>query len=234
MRPLFQLRDEGEVGDFLGIRIEKQKGNSFPLTQTGLIEKVIKAGGMEDCNKVATPAETSPVGDDLDGLPFSESWEYASFVGMIMYLTSNTQSYITYTVHQATRYSHGTKNSHASAKSTTGHVIKFCDVPILWVSKMQIQIALSTMEAEYIALSQSTRDLIPIREILNEIMLEIFDEKFKSEFITHSKVFQDGTPSKDELIPQSEVFEDNMACMKFAQMPKLKMNGLQSNKLRRR
>jgi hypothetical protein len=45
--------------------------------QTGLIEKVINAGGMEDCNKVATPAETSPVGADLDGLPFNESWEYA-------------------------------------------------------------------------------------------------------------------------------------------------------------
>jgi hypothetical protein len=42
----FQLRDEGEVGDFLGIRIEKHKNNSFLLTQTGLIAKVIKAGGM--------------------------------------------------------------------------------------------------------------------------------------------------------------------------------------------
>jgi hypothetical protein len=42
----FQLRDEGEVGYFLGIIIEKQKGNAFLLTQTGLIEKVIKAGGM--------------------------------------------------------------------------------------------------------------------------------------------------------------------------------------------
>jgi hypothetical protein len=30
----FQLRDEGEVGEFLGIRIEKQKKNSFLLTQT--------------------------------------------------------------------------------------------------------------------------------------------------------------------------------------------------------
>jgi hypothetical protein len=28
----FQLRDDGEVGDFLGIIIEKQKGNSFLLT----------------------------------------------------------------------------------------------------------------------------------------------------------------------------------------------------------
>jgi hypothetical protein len=38
------------------------------------------------------------------------------------------------------------------AKSRTGYVIEFCDVPILWVSKMQTQIALSTMEAEYITL----------------------------------------------------------------------------------
>jgi hypothetical protein len=43
------------------------------LTQTGLIEKVIKAGGVEDCNKIATPAETSSVGADMDGLPFNET-----------------------------------------------------------------------------------------------------------------------------------------------------------------
>jgi hypothetical protein len=31
----------------------------------------------------------------------------------------------------------------------------------------------------------------------------------------------DATPSPNEIIPQSEVFEDNSACMKFAQMPTL-------------
>jgi hypothetical protein len=65
------------------------------------------------------------------------------------------------------------------------------------------------------------RDLIPIREKLKEIMLEVWDNKFKPECTSYSKPFIDGTPSKDELIPQSEVFEDNMACMKFSQMPKL-------------
>jgi hypothetical protein len=74
------------VGDFLGIRIEKQKVNAFLLTQTGLIEKVIKAGGMEDCNKCATPAKTLPVGADIDGEALNETWEYASVVGMLMYL----------------------------------------------------------------------------------------------------------------------------------------------------
>jgi hypothetical protein len=65
------------------------------------------------------------------------------------------------------------------------------------------------------------RDLIPVREVLKEIILVVFDKKFTPERTTHSKAFQDGTPSKEEIIPQSEVFEDNMAYMKFAQMPKL-------------
>jgi hypothetical protein len=109
---------------------------------------------------------------------------------------------------------------HIGAKSRTGYVIKYCDVPILWVSKIQTQIALSNMEAEYISLSQSMRDLITIREILKEIMLEVLNEKFKFECNTHSKVFVDEEPSSNEIIPQSEVFEDNAACMKFAQIPK--------------
>jgi hypothetical protein len=107
------------------------------------------------------------------------------------------------------------------AKSRTRYVIKFYNVPILWVSNMQTQIALSTMEAEYIALSQSMRDLISIREILKEIMLEVFDDIFKPECTTHSKAFVDATPSPNEIIPQSELFEDNAICMKFTQMPKL-------------
>jgi hypothetical protein len=150
----FQLRYEGEVGYFLGIRIEKQKWNSFLLTQTGLIEKVIKAGGMEDCNKVATPAETSPVGDDLDGLHFNETWEYASLVGMIMYLTSNTQPDIDYAVHQEARYSHGTKISHAIAfkriirylKGTADKGITSSPTIVTRLIVMSIQILLDCLE----------------------------------------------------------------------------------------
>jgi hypothetical protein len=56
------------------------------------------------------------------------------------------------------------------AKSRTGYVIKFCNIPVLWVSKIQTQISLSTIKAEYISLSQSMRYLIPIREALKEIL----------------------------------------------------------------
>ena len=47
-RHYFDLQDEGEVGDFLGIRIEKEGSKKFTLTQTGLITKVLKDSGMDD------------------------------------------------------------------------------------------------------------------------------------------------------------------------------------------
>jgi hypothetical protein len=57
------------------------------------------------------------------------------------------------------------------ATSRAGSVMKNCDVLILRVSQMQTQIAFSTMEAEYNALSQYMRDLISIREILKEVVV---------------------------------------------------------------
>jgi hypothetical protein len=54
----------------------------------------------------------------------------------------------------------------SSVKSSTGYVITFASCPVLWTSKLQTEVALSTMEAKYIALSQSTCDLIPMHELL--------------------------------------------------------------------
>jgi hypothetical protein len=55
---------------------------------------------------------------------------------------------------------------------------------------MQTKIALSTMEAEYIALSQSMRELLPIRELVHEMATSMkFDAAFSIR--THSKVFED-------------------------------------------
>jgi hypothetical protein len=42
----------------------------------------------------------------------------------------------------------------------------FAGCPVVWASKMQTEIALSTMEAEYIALSTSCRDLFPLMDKL--------------------------------------------------------------------
>ena len=263
----FQLRDEGEVGAFLGIQIERNHDNTFYLTQTGLINKVLVTAGMENSKAtVQTPAATTPLGLDIEGDPFSESWEYPVIIGMLLYLSQNSRPDIAYAVHQCARFTHVPKHSHAvavkrilrylnstkdkgmllkpikhnytidcyvdadfaglwniedeqnplSVKSRTGFLISFMGCPLHWMSKLQTQIALSTMEAEYIALSQAMREVIGFRAILKEIHLKVLDNKkaFNSlKFKAISKTF--GT------IPASTVHEDNEACLKFATVPKM-------------
>ena len=106
-RETFMLRDEGSVGDFLGIRIEKSTNDTFNLSQTGLIEKVIKASGMKDCNTAVTPASTDPLGTDKSGEHYNESWEYPEIVGMLMFLATNSRPDIAYAVNQCRGISFG-------------------------------------------------------------------------------------------------------------------------------
>ena len=111
----------------------------------------------------------------------------------------------------------------SSTKSRTGYVIMYQGCPILWVSKMQTQCALSTMESEYLALSQSMRDLIPLRETLKEIHKVVFNQdKQAPKCSANSKSFSDIVTSEhDSPIPKSKVYEDNSACLKFARLPRL-------------
>ena len=79
------------------------------------------------------------------------------------------------------------------------------------------------MESEYLALSQSMRDLIPLREILKEINTVVFEKSILiPKCTTNSKSFGDiVTNESDSPIPNSKVYEDNNACLKFARLPRL-------------
>lgn len=57
----------------------------------------------------------------------------------------------------------------ATSKSRTGFIILFAGCPIFWTSKLQTITALSTTEAEYVALSHALREVIPIINILEEL-----------------------------------------------------------------
>ena len=71
----------------------------------------------------------------------------------------------------------------------------------LEVYKMQTEIALSTTEAEYIALSQSMREIIPILEMLHELR-NVYDL------------------SKDKPLINCTLFEDNNGALQLAKEPK--------------
>jgi len=56
-----------------------------------------------------------------------------------------------------------------SSRSRYGYVLKYENMPIVWDSKLQTVIALSSTESEYIALSEASRVIIPIIRQLIEL-----------------------------------------------------------------
>ena len=50
----------------------------------------------------------------------------------------------------------------ASVYYCTGYIIKYKNFPILWESKLQSEISLSTIEAEFISLPQAMSEIIPM------------------------------------------------------------------------
>jgi hypothetical protein len=248
------LTDESEdVYSFLGIEVAPDdKTGEVVLKQTGLIKKLLNYCQMNDCNTKGTPAATTPLATDADGADFDEEWNYASAVGMAMYISSNTRAELQFAVHQCARFTHAPKKSHGEAlkrivrylqgtkdkglrlkptedmqldmycdadfaglwnheddqdptcvKSRSGIILTLGGCPLTWSSKLQTEIALSTLEAEYIALSQGMRELIPMRRLLEEL-----GGKLDLDF------------AKPTMI-KSTVFEDNNGALGLATAPKL-------------
>jgi hypothetical protein len=107
------LTVEDDVYAFLGNELRTNKATSMvTLTQSGLTEKVLRTTGMQDNNRKHTPAATIPLETDADGARFCEEWDYASVVGMFLYLSSNSRPDIQFTVHQCARFTHNPRKSH--------------------------------------------------------------------------------------------------------------------------
>ncbi len=56
-----------------------------------------------------------------------------------------------------------------TARSRTGFVILYAGCPIIWISRLQSEIALSMTESEYLAISAATREALPLLELVAEM-----------------------------------------------------------------
>ena len=54
-------------------------------------------------------------------------------------------------------------------RSRTGYIINVANCPVLWKSQLQTEIAMSTMEAEVVALDACCCDLIPVLNLVAEV-----------------------------------------------------------------
>jgi Reverse transcriptase (RNA-dependent DNA polymerase)/GAG-pre-integrase domain len=92
----------------------------------------------------------------------------------------------------------------STARSRSGYVVKYANCPVIWASKLQTEIALSSTESEYVSLSQSLREVIPLMRLVQELA----DAGF-SMSTTTPKV-------------HCRVFEDNSGALAMAQSPKMR------------
>jgi hypothetical protein len=112
----FEFTKEEGLFEYLGIKMTRNDSTgTFTLTQTGLIEKIATVTGLTASNGNQVPAAQVALGSDPDGEPMKESWNYASVVGMLLYLSTNTRPDIAYAVSQVARFTSNPKQSHATA-----------------------------------------------------------------------------------------------------------------------
>ena len=90
------------VEGYLGVNIN-MTGTTIKLTQTGLTKCIITALGLNNkySHSCPTPAECAPLPKDADGESASGMINYASILGMLLYLSANSRPYISFAVHQS-------------------------------------------------------------------------------------------------------------------------------------
>jgi hypothetical protein len=86
-------------------------------------------------------------------------------------------------------------------QSNQEQVTSYALLTAQYYAKLQTEIALSTTEAEYIALSQALRELIPMQSLLKEI-----SEMTKFEL--------------GDTVAHCTIFEDNQGCVDLINSPK--------------
>ena len=219
------------------------------MTQTGLIDRIISAMGLDDANTKETPAVSATLPKDTDGEECNTEFNYASVLGMLLYLQGHSRPDISFAVNQCARYAFGPRHSHeeamkhigrylkgtrdkgiimrpttelqldcyvdadfaglwnykvdtdpTSVKSRSGFLFMLGGCPISWVSPLQSEIALSTMESKYIAMSVAMKDLIPLQRIVQTIIEAV------------------GLDPEIRATLKSEVWEDNAGALLLAKL----------------
>ncbi len=95
------------------------------MLQEGLTKQIIATLGLDSkyTNPVNTPADVVALSRDVDSKEASGSINYASVVGMLLYLGYSWPD-ISFSTHQCTQYTHSLKQTHEDALKQIGRYLK--------------------------------------------------------------------------------------------------------------
>ena len=75
------------------------------------------------------------------------------------------------------------------ARSIPGYVATYANLPLLWLSKLQTEIDLSTLHSGYAELSHSIIELLSLNSIIKEVIENLVIDSEKLKFVPSSTVY---------------------------------------------
>lgn len=208
----FDVQDLGEIKQYLGINVTRDKNGIFHLDQSNYIKKIVNDFGLASAKASNVPIQVNYGKGKSDNDLLTSNAQYQKLLGCLLYISVNTRpdiaasvSILAQKVCQPTqadwnelkrvlKYLKGTadlklalgnKNykgellygysdanwaeDKADRKSNSGHVFMVNGATVCWSSRKQQLVALSTCEAEFIALSEACRAASWIRRLLIDL-----------------------------------------------------------------
>ncbi|KAK3237829.1 hypothetical protein CYMTET_52120 [Cymbomonas tetramitiformis] len=173
--------DEGALTDILGMRMTFRDAGlvrECRMSQHGLIHRMLEKYGMTDCNPALSPMEPKLALTPADPQDVATAFPYANLAMELMWLGRCTRPDIlpacsSPASHNAelvvAAYSDA---DHAADKvtrrSVTGSLVRLNGSTVMCSSKLQKTVAVSTADAELVALSETARDIEHVVNLLSE------------------------------------------------------------------
>ena len=212
----FNVVSLGDCKSYLGLEISRDHtAKTLSMKQASYIKKLLSKYGMDECNEVSTPADTSGTKEQMESTTADEdNRRYMEILGSLLYVANNSRPDISYAVSELAkkanspspsdwkalkrvmRYLRGTINhgivfgggradnenppivayvdaNYAGCvetrKSRYGGLIMVNNGTVEWRSKMQPNIALSSMESEYIGACEVAKVIMWLRQAMEEL-----------------------------------------------------------------
>jgi hypothetical protein len=126
----FEVQDEGDLSDYLGVKIQKHPDGSIEFTQLQLFDsiledlKLIGHSGERSAKVLDTPSKhDGKLNQDEGGKVFDYSWDYHSVIGKMNYLEKSTCGDQAFSVHQCARFMSQPMRVHREAVKRIGRYL---------------------------------------------------------------------------------------------------------------
>ncbi|KAH9648407.1 hypothetical protein KPL70_025572 [Citrus sinensis] len=194
----FEMKDLGPTTKILGMHIIRDRiSKTLFLFQTGYVEKILSRFGIKESKPVLTPWVLSSDSQNRKSQKRMQRPDLAYGIGVLSRFMSNPGKHHWNAAKWMLRYLNGTdghdivygrvdKNSDQvqgyvdsdfagdldKRRSITGYVYTLFGGAVSWKASLQSVVALSTTEAEYIALSEAVKEAIWLKGLVTELGLE--------------------------------------------------------------